>query len=100
MMWGCIAYATKQCADVMTAYAGKTSTANVLFGLNVSINVALAFSVAVSGVAVTLYIREARLHRKTRERLAGRITELELLLDPSRKSSKLTTEGLTRKEDE
>jgi hypothetical protein len=57
-------------------------------------------SITVSGLSIGLYLRERRLHQGTRERLAGRVTELELAIDSGRESSKLTSKGLTRKEDE
>jgi hypothetical protein len=47
-----------------------------------------------------LILKGEELHRRTRERLAARVTELELKLDPSRTSSLLTSKGLTRKGDE
>jgi hypothetical protein len=70
------------------------------FQLITNISFVWSASISVSGLSIALYLRERKLHRKTRERLTGRITELELKIDPKRTSSHLTSEGLTRREDE
>jgi hypothetical protein len=82
------------------AFAGKTSVANLQAGFLANISFVWSISITVSGLSIGLYLRERGLHRTTRERLAGRITELELAIDSGRESSKLTSKGLTRKEDE
>lgn len=82
------------------AFAGRTSSANFQIGFLANVSFVWSVSLTVSGLSIGLYLRERKLHQKTRERLAGRITELELAIDPARESSKLTPKGLTRKEDE
>ena len=96
---GLIGYCAHLAALVMIAYAGKTSNANLAFRIAANLNVAFGLSITCTGVSIALYLKERAMHRSTRERLARRITELELRVDPSRTSSKLTSEGLTRKED-
>ena len=86
-------------ADAFKAYAGKTSTADIKFGILADIRVVWTVSMAVGITGLALYRREVRLHRSTRERLAARITEMELRVDPARRSSKLTTQGMTREDD-
>jgi len=89
-------------ADALKVYAGRQSAANLQLGvaLFADIRVAYTVSVTVGITGAALYLRERKLHRETRERLAKRITELELQFDPKRTSSKLTSRGLTREEDE
>jgi hypothetical protein len=87
-------------ADALKAFAGRQSNANLHFALFADIRFAYTVSVAVGITGAGLYLRERHLHRKTRERLATRITELEKVVDPSRTSSLLTSLGMTRKEDE
>ena len=86
-------------ADALKVYAGRQSTANIKFGFLADIQVVWTLSVAVGITGLALYFREVGLHRKTRERLAARNTELELRIDPARRSSKLTAQGLTRDDD-
>ena len=86
-------------ADALKAYAGKRSDANFSLGLLADIRMVYTVSVTLAISGVALYLRERSSHRKTRERLARRITELELHVDPARRSSKLTSQGLTREDD-
>ena len=97
--WGCIAYLGHQASLAFIAYAGKASSADLNLKILANLNVVFAASITVAGLSITLYIRERRLHRKSRERLGARVKELELKIDPKRTSSHLTPEGLTRKED-
>jgi hypothetical protein len=100
VLWVTVAYCVRQASLAVIAYAGRSSSATL--GVNILANLSFVWttSLTVSGISATLYFRELTLHRKTRERLSKRITELELRIDPTRTSSKLTSEGLTRKEDE
>jgi len=82
------------------AYAGKTSLADLTLRVLANVSVVWTMSLTLSGISITLYVRERRLHRKTRERLTARVTELELKIDPQRTSSLLTPQGTTRKGDE
>lgn len=88
-------------AAALEVYAGKQSNADIRFGFGLLADIKMVYtiSIAVGTAGVALYLRERRLHRKTRERLATRITDLELRIDPNRRSSKLTPEGLTREDD-
>jgi hypothetical protein len=53
----------------------------------------ISLSVTASGLSITLYLKERREHRATRERLAAEKEVLEKLLDARRTSSLLTPEG-------
>jgi hypothetical protein len=94
-----VGYCAHEAAVTLQAFAGKTSFADLRLGFLTDIKVVYTLSLATSGFAVALYLRERRLHRKVRERLTARILKLELMIDPIRTSSHLTPEGLTRKED-
>jgi hypothetical protein len=97
--WICIAYLGHLASVTLIAFAGKQSLANFAINLAANIDIVWTVSVSITGLSITLYLRERRLHRKTRERLTARTTELELMIDPNRTSSLLTSKGLTRKED-
>jgi hypothetical protein len=98
--WIGTGYIVRQVSLAFIAFAGRESTADLSLRILSSVSFVWTASVTMTGLAATLYIRERRLHRRTRERLAARITDLELRLDPTRTSSLLTSEGLTRKGDE
>jgi hypothetical protein len=95
-----IAWVAQVASDAIVAYAGKSSFADLTMRLLANVSVVWELSLTLSGISVTLYLRERRLHRDTRQRLTARITELELRLDPNRSSSRLTPRGQTRKGDE
>lgn len=95
-----VAYSAHEFSIAAIAFSGKTSIADVTLKVLASIKTVWTLSISLSGISVTLFLRERSLHRNTRERLTKRITELELRIDPQRTSSKLTSQGLTRKEDE
>ena len=100
IIWvGLLAYCAHLMGFVLVAYAGKTSNANLALRMAANLNVAVGISITATGISIGLYFRERKLHRATRERLSARITSLELKIDPTRTSSRLTSEGLTRKED-
>jgi len=99
-MWCGIGWCVHEISEAFVAYAGKTSVANLALSILANLSVLWTVGISVSGLSISLYLRERNLHRKTRDRLTDRITELELKLDPTRTSSLLTPEGLTRKEDE
>ena len=87
-------------AVVLMAYAGRTSVANLVMSIAAHLSFGITFSLCVSGISVALYWWERRLHRQTIQRLTARITSLELKHNPTRTTSGLTPEGLTRQEDE
>lgn len=72
---------------------------NFAFGLLANVNLVFSLSVAIGISGLALYFRERKEHRKTRERLTGRLAELEQSIDPNRRSSKLGPKGLTRVDD-
>ncbi len=98
--WFGIGWCVREISLAFIAYAGRTSTASLSFQVLANLSVVWTLSLSVSGLSVTLYLRERRMHRATRDRLTDRTGELERMLDPGRTSSLLTSEGLTRKEDE
>jgi hypothetical protein len=100
IVWLALGYIARQASLAFIAYAGRTSAASMSLAIMANISFVWTASVTMTGLSVSLYLRERGLHRRTRERLAARITELEKLQDPSRTSSLLTPEGLTRKGDE
>lgn len=99
VMWCGIGWCFYQVSQGFIAYAGRASVANLSLSILMNLTVVWTVSIVVSGLAITLYLKERGLHRRTRNRLTDRITELELRIDPQRTSSLLTPEGLTRKED-
>jgi len=100
MMWLTLGYCAHAAAQAFIAYAGQSSYADLSVRLLANVSVVWELSLTLSGISVTLYVRERRLHRNTRQRLTARITELELRIDPHRTSSQLTPRGETRKGDE
>jgi hypothetical protein len=94
-----LAYLIRESADTFQAFVGRTSSANVILGVAAGVNITVAISVTVSLAASALWLLEYKRHRRTRERLTGRITDLELKLDPGRTSSLLTRQGTTRRGD-
>src|SRR6266446_1641125 len=87
--WSVFGWTVHEIALVFIAYAGKESLADISFKVLASVNIVWTLSLTLSGVSVTLYMRERTLHRRTRERLTARITALEIQLDPNRTSSLL-----------
>jgi hypothetical protein len=97
--WIGIGYIAHQVSVTFMAFAGRESSANLAFGLMSNVTFVFTGSIALSGLSISLYWKERSQHRETRKRLARRITELELGIDPTRTSSRLTEEGLTREGD-
>lgn len=92
-------YLIHETAATVQAFAGRTSIANLLLDVAAHANVTVIGSVSLTGVTGVLWFLELRRHRKTRERLTGRVAQLELQIDPNRSSSELTTLGTTRLRD-
>ena len=97
LIWAGVAiYLIREVGRTFRAYAGQVSIADLFVSLAGHFNLTVGLSGSVAGASITLYVKEYRRHRKTRERLTDRITQLELKMDPKRESSMLTTEGTTR----
>lgn len=94
-----LAYCAHEAALVLVAYGGRTTNANLALRIAANLNWEITISVTTTVFSLVLLLRERKLHKKTRERLAARITHLEELRNPSRTSSGLTPEGLTQKGD-
>jgi hypothetical protein len=95
-----IAFCAYEVSVSVRSFAGQISIASITLKVLANVVVKWSITISVSGLSIALYFRERNQHRETRKRLASRIAELEIRLDPNRTSSQLTTEGLTRKEDE
>jgi hypothetical protein len=95
-------YCFHEATTAIQAFAGHHSFADLKlgFGLLASVNVVFTVSITLSGLSIGLYLRERGNHRRTRERLTTRIKKLEIKIDPNRTSSNLTSEGLTRRDDQ
>ena len=98
--WGFFTFCVHDVSKAISAFAGRTSIESFGLGLLANVQIVWTLSIAVSGISIALYLHERKAHRRTRERLTARIIELETKIDPNRTSSLLTTEGLTRREDE
>lgn len=92
-------YAIRKGSESLVSFAGKTSIASLALKLATELNSTVSISVTVAGLTSFLCWNEFRRHRRTRERLTSRITELELRIDPNRSSSSLTSQGMTQEED-
>jgi len=100
IIWAGVAiYLIHELAATTRAFAGRASAASFIVDLAAHLNASVVGSVSVAGVTSILWANEYRRHRKTRERLTGRITMLELKIDPNRSSSGLTTQGTTHSRD-
>lgn len=97
--WVGMGYLANKTSQTLMAFAGRQSQADLEFRVLTSVSLTFTASIVLSGLSVSLYLRERAQHRETRRRLSARNTELELLIDPTRTSSKLTQDGLTRRED-
>jgi sensor c-di-GMP phosphodiesterase-like protein len=96
VIWAAVCmYAITQIGETLRAFAGKTSAANLLLSIAAHVSLTVGVSVAVSVGMTGMYLYEYRRHRKTRERLTVRITELETRLDPKRSTSGISTQGTT-----
>jgi len=95
--WVGTGYCVKQGALVLSAFAGRNTVASIAVQLFGQLSVVWSLSITISGLSISLYLVERRLHRKTRDRLTDRITELETRFDVRRTSSLLTPEGLTER---
>jgi len=93
---GVCVYAIYQIGVTLRAFAGKQSVANLLLNVAAHVSLTAAVSVTVSIGTTGMYLYEYRRHRKTRERLTVRITDLERRLDRNRSSSGISTQGTTQ----
>lgn len=99
IMWAALVLIAHEFAQVLIAYAGKETNANIAMSFISNLEVSVTLSLVV-GIFGFLYgFRQRKLRKDTTERLQGRNQELELIIDPKRSSSKLTSRGETRKED-
>lgn len=95
-IWAAVCiFAIWEAGTTLRAFAGRTSVANLLLSIAAHVSLSVAISVAVSIGMTGMYLYEYRRHRKTRERLTARITQLEVRLDPHRSTSGISTEGTT-----
>jgi hypothetical protein len=97
IIWAVVViYLIHKGGETVQAFAGRTSVTNLGMDFAAKLNATITASVTLTGVTSLLWLNEYRRHRKTRERLTSRITELELRIDPRRESSRLTSQGTTQ----
>ena len=87
-----IAYWTK---DVLVAYAGKSTMADVALRLVADLQIDRAAAYIFGGGGVAYGLQQRRLLRRNIARLTPRAKELETRIDPDRSSSGLTATGTT-----
>lgn len=85
--------------DVLVAYAGQTTSANVIVKLIADLRVAVVVPWALAAGGVAYGLRQKHLKEDAIERLTKRPQELEKLIDPNRTSSQLTPRGRTNPKD-
>jgi hypothetical protein len=85
--------------DVLVAFAGHETSANVFISLLAKIEVDRWAAYLLGGGGVAYGLSENRLRRRITKRLTARPAELETRLHAGRTSSGLTPEGRTRRED-
>jgi hypothetical protein len=100
VFWSGIAYCSHEGSLALRAYAGHISTADLSLRILGTFAGTFTLGISATGLSISLYFKERREHRATRERLAAEKEVLEKLLDSRRTSSLLTPEGQTRKGDE
>jgi p-aminobenzoyl-glutamate transporter AbgT len=98
--WGGLSFMSLMAFLIVRSLAGQTTIADIGVNIlgNFRISTAISYVFMFSGVLYGASERELR--KRTVERLAKRISELELQLDPNRSSSNLTSRGDTRPEDQ
>jgi hypothetical protein len=99
-LWLGISFCVYEASAALRAFAGRVSIADLSLRILGTFAGVISLNVAVSGLSISLYLKERREHRRTRERLAAEKEVLEKILDDRRTSSLLTPEGQTRKGDE
>jgi hypothetical protein len=85
--------------DVLVAFAGKETAANLALSLIVNLQADRWFAYLVGGLGVGYGAVERHLRRRNIRRLTAHTAELEKRLHAARTSSGLTPEGKTRRED-
>ena len=96
MIWASVCtFFIEQAGTTIRAFAGRTSIANLLLNIASKVSITVDISIAISVAMTGAYLYEYRRHRKTRERLTARITQLETYLDKNRSTSGISTEGTT-----
>jgi len=97
--WGAIVFIARYGYFSIAALSGEVTLAEVgisFFG-KVEVSVAVAWTFGLVG---GIYgIRQRKLRKDTVERLQGRISELERIIDKGRSSSRITSRGNSRPED-
>ena len=96
IIWaGVCLFFIEQAGTTLRAFAGRNSNANLLLNIASKFSVTVDISIAISVAMTGAYLYEYRRHRKTRERLTARITQLETYIDKKRSTSGISTEGTT-----
>ncbi len=96
VIWaGVCIFFIEQAGMTLRAFAGRTSNANLLLNIASKVSITIDISIAISVAMTGAYLYEYRRHRKTRERLTARISQLETYIDKNRSTSGISTEGTT-----
>lgn len=97
--YGFLAFAFYFSYRMVDALAGKETISNIAFQMVTDLKMNQWMSYAIGGCGLAYGLVERSVRKKTVKRLHPRIKELELVKDPNRTSSMLTTTGDTRPED-
>lgn len=89
----------KYARDVLIAFAGKETAANLALSLIVKLQADRWFAYLFGAAGAGYGVVERQLRRRNIKRLTARTEELEKRLHPARTSSGLTPKGKTRPED-
>ncbi len=99
LKWGTIGFTVWCLKESITAFAGTTSSANVVVSFLGQLEVSNAIA-ALFGIGGTAYgYKQRKLKGDTVKRLQSRIQELESRFDRNRTSSELTQTGETNPQD-
>lgn len=85
--------------EVLLAYAGKATLANVVIKLAADLRFDQTFAYIFGAGGIAYGLAQRQLRRRNIDRLTRRGIAAEQILDPNRTSSELTPRGTTRPED-
>lgn len=97
--WGTVLFLIYTTGDVLKAYAGKITLADVTFSWLVSDKLAGVLGLIFGTGGILYGRRQARLRKDVVERMHHFQMKYEKTFDPKRSSSSLTVRGDTREED-
>lgn len=98
--WGGIALVAFFTYRSVDCLAGKVTSSNILFSVLTDLKANQYFGLLFGGGGIYYGYKQKKLRKDTVERLQSRIQVFEKYIDDRRSSSKLTSKGNTRPEDE